>query len=405
MHKKRLLHYILAVALIVFSSALFTSAQDEDPILIGGIHPLTGGLAGDGIQMSNAIQMAIAEINEAGGVLDGRMLEYLDADSTGSAEVGQTEAERLIGEGVSALIGTFQSAVTANVATIAEREQVPFMIDVAVADAILDQGFEYTFRIQPNATVMGEAGAQYVYDIAQALDEEINTIVYLHEGSTDYGLSVGNAFKAKAEELGLEVLDTITYDLSVTDLTTEMTLINALAPDAVAVTGYYNDGLLAARNMEEVGLNVKAVFGIAQGTYDIPQFVEDEGDLAECFFDSNYHWDASNELANEVREKYEEEFGEPMRTSAVLAYQVVYVLADAIERAESSDPQAIRDALAETEYADHILPYPGPIIFDETGENINAVPVMMQVQDGQILQVWPEDVAESEPVICTSWGG
>lgn len=402
---KYVFRFGLVAALIALFAVAITGAQDDDPVLIGGIHPLTGSLAGDGINMDFAIQMAIDEINEAGGVLDGRMLEYLPADSTGSAEVGQTEAERLIGEGVSALIGTFQSAVTANVATIAEREEVPLMIDVAVADSILDQGFQYTFRIQPNATVMGEAGARYVAEIAEALDEEINTIVYLHEGTTDYGLSVANAFIPMAEELGIEVLDVITYDLSVTDLTTEMTLINALAPDAVAVTGYYNDGLLAARNMEEVGLDVKAVFGIAQGTYDQPQFVLDEGDLAECFFDSNYHWDASNEEALEIREKFEEEFEEPMRAGAVLSYQAVYVIADAIERAGSADPTAIRDALAETEYEDHILPFTAPIVFDETGENINSVPVMMQVQDGAILQVWPEDVAEGEPIMCTSWGG
>lgn len=396
---------ITAIIMLLIAGGILTSAQDET-IRIGGIHPLTGGLAADGIQMNNAIQMAIDEINEAGGLLDGQTLEYIGADSTGSAEVGQTEAERIIGEGVSAMIGTFQSAVTANVATIAEREQVPLVIDVAVADAILDQDFQYTFRIQPNATAMGENGAQFIADMAEELGEEVNTIVYLHEGQTDFGRSVATAFIAKAEELGMEILETITYELSVSDLTTEMTLINALAPDILVVTGYYNDGLLAARNAEEVGLDVKAVIGIAQGTYDQPQFVTDESDLAECFMNSNYHWDASNENALEVRARFEERFGEPMRTSAVLAYQAMYVIADAIERAGSADPTAIRDALAETEYADHILPYSGPIIFDETGENINATPVMMQVQDGEILQVWPPDLAEAEPIFpCTSWGG
>ena len=95
-----------------------------------------------------------------------------------------------------------------------------------------------------------------------------------------------------------------------------------------------------------------------------------------------------------VREKFEAEYGEEMRTSAVLAYQAVYIIADAIARAGSADPAAIRDALAETDYADHILPYLGPIQFDETGENVNASPVVMQVQDGAIYQVWPPELAE-----------
>ncbi|HID52881.1 MAG TPA: hypothetical protein EYP41_12715, partial [Anaerolineae bacterium] len=380
-------------------------AEDMVPIAIGGIHPLTGGLAADGIQMDNAIQMAIAEINAAGGVLGGQEFIYLSGDSTGAPDVGQTEAERLVGEGAAAMIGSFQSSVTSNVAAIAEREGVPLVIDVAVSDAILDQGYKNVFRLQPNATAMGVDGANYQKQIADAAGEEINSVVYLYEGTTGFGDSVRAAFVEEAEALGIEVLDEISYEpFAVTDLTTEMTRINAAAPDVLVVTGYYNDGLLAARNAEEVGLDVKAVFGVAQGTYDQAQFVADAGELAECFYDSNFHWDAANPKAEEVRQRFEAEYGEPMRTSAVLAYQAMYIIADAVERAGSDDPAAIRDALAETNYADHILPYAGPIQFDETGENIVASPVVMQVQDGAVLQVWPPELAETGPILpCVSW--
>ena len=381
------------------------SMAEEGPILIGGIHPLTGALAGDGVQMDNAIQMAINELNEAGGVLDGRQFEYLSADSTGSAEVGQTEAERLIEEGAAALICCFQSNVTSNVAAIAEREGVPLVIDVAVADSILDQGYEYTFRLQPNATAMGVRGVEFLQEIAEATGTEINTIAYLFEGTTGYGDSVRQAFVTRAEELGYEIVDEVSYDpFNVADLTTEMTRINALAPDILAVTGYYNDGLLAARNAEEVGLDVQAVYGVAQGTYDVPQFVEDAGDLAQCFYDSNYHWDASNPEALEVRERFAEEYGEEMRTAAVLSYQAMQIIAAAIEEAGSAEPAAIRDAISGITYEEHILPYEGPIEFDETGENVVASPVVMQVQDGAIYQVWPQELAEREPIMpCVSW--
>ena len=380
-------------------------AAEGEPILIGGIHPLTGALAGDGIQMDNAIQMAIAEINEAGGVLGGRQFEYLSSDSTGSAEVGQTEAERLIQEGAAALICCFQSAVTANVAAIAEREQVPLVIDVAVADAILQQGYTYTFRLQPNATVMGVRGADFLQAIAEATGAEINTIAYFYDGTTGFGDSVRQAFATRAAELGWEIVDEVGYDpFGVTDLTTEMTRVNGLAPDIVVVTGYYNDGLLVARNAEEVGLDVQAIYGVAQGTYDVPQFVTDAGDLAQCFFDSNYHWDASNAEAQAVRDSFQEQYGEEMRTAAVLAYESMRLVAAAVEEAGSADPVAIRDAISGISYEDHLLPYEGPIEFDEAGETIVAAPVVMQVQDGAIYQVWPPDVAEREPIMpCVSW--
>jgi branched-chain amino acid transport system substrate-binding protein len=379
--------------------------ESMEPILIGGIHPLTGGLAADGIQMDNAIQMAIAELNAAGGVLGGRQFEYQSADSTGSAEVGQTEAERLVNEGVAAIICCFQSAVTSNVAAIAEREGVPLVIDVAVADAILDQGYEYTFRLQPNATSMGVNGADFLQEMSEATGEEINSVVYLFEGTTGFGDSVRAAFVERAAELGIEVVDEIGYDpFGVTDLTTEMTRINALAPDALVVTGYYNDGLLAARNAEDVGLDVKLIYGVAQGTYDQSQFVADAGDLSQCFFDSNYHWDASDTAAAAVRQDFADQYGEEMRTSAILAYQAMYIIADAIERAGSADPAVIRDALAETDYADHILPYEGAISFDDAGETVVASPVVMQVQDGAVYQVWPSSLAERTPLFpCVSW--
>lgn len=389
------------LTLLTVSLSLFAFAQ----IQIGSIHPLTGGLAADGIQMDNAVQMAIDEINAAGGVLDGQILERLSADSTGSAEVGQTEAERLIAEGADALICCFQSSVTANVAAIAEREGVPFVIDVAVADGILDQGYQNTFRLQPNATSMGVNGARSLKAIAEASGDEVNSVVYLYESATGFGSSVKDAFVAEAANLGIEVLDEIGYEpFSVTDLTTEMTRINSRRPDVLVVTGYYNDGLLAARNAEEVLLDVKAVFGVAQGTYDQAQFVSDAGDLAECFFDSNYHWDASDGAALEVLANFEAIHGEPMRTSAIYAYQAVHIIADAIERAGSGDAAAIRDALAATNYADHILPYSGAIEFDETGENINATPVVMQVLNGEVLQVYPPELSEAPLSFpCVSW--
>jgi branched-chain amino acid transport system substrate-binding protein len=295
--------------------------------------------------------------------------------------------------------------VTSNVAAISEREEVPLVIDVAVADAILDQGYAYTFRLQPNATSMGVRGAEFLQEIGEATGTEISTIAYLYEGTSGFGESVRAAFVQRAGELGWEIVDEISYDpFNVTDLTTEMTRINSLAPDILAVTGYYNDGLLAARNAEDVGLNVKAIFGVAQGTYDVPQFVTDAGDLAQCFMDSNYHWDASNPDAQAVRDSFADEYGEEMRTAAVLSYEAMRVIARAIEEGGSADPAAIREAIAGLTFEDHLLPYEGAVEFDETGETTVASPVVMQVQDGAIYQVWPESVAEREPIMpCVSW--
>ncbi|MDH3308825.1 MAG: ABC transporter substrate-binding protein [Acidimicrobiia bacterium] len=379
------------------------TVEPAGPVLIGSIHPLTGGLAGAGNRMDNGARMAVEEINAAGGIasLGGAPLELVSADSTGAAEVGQSEAERLIGEGVSALIGTYQSAVTTNVAAIAERDGVPLVIDVAVADSILDQGYTSVFRIQPNATSMGANGALFLNELA---GDEIQTVAYLHD-DTGFGVSVADAFEAAAADYGIEVTARVPYPpFEVTDLTTEMSQAAAVSPDVIVITGYYNDGLLAARAATDLEVDVKAVVGIAQGAFHTPQFVADFGADAELFFNSNYHFDASDPVVQGILEKFETAYGEPMDTEAMLSYQAIYVIADALERAASADPADVRAALAETNIADHFMAYPGPIAFDADGENTGAQPVLMQVIEGAVQQVYPIELREADPVFPgTAW--
>jgi branched-chain amino acid transport system substrate-binding protein len=374
--------------------------EDVDTILIGSIHPLTGALALDGNQMDNAVQMAVERINDEGGIasLGGAQLEVLSADSQGQPDIGQTEAQRMIDEGVSAIIGAFQSAVTINMAALAERSQVPLVIDVAVADEIIEEGSQYTFRIQPNATAMGVNAAQYLAAFAEQSGEEISSVAYLYQEDA-FGTSVFNAFQAEATELGIEVVESIAYNaFEVSDLTTEMARVDASGADVLINTGYYGDGVLVARDALSVQPGVRALMGVAQAAFDEPQFPEDVPDGSEFVLGSNYHWDATKDRVIQLREDFEERFDEPMRTAAVFSYQAVEIIADALERAGSADPVALRDALSETNFDDPLLAFAGPIQFDENGENVNAIPVVMQVHDGVPRQVWPEDFAEVELV-------
>ncbi|MFW6188662.1 MAG: ABC transporter substrate-binding protein [Actinomycetota bacterium] len=384
-------------------------ADDADAaaetIPIGSLHPLSGALADDGTSMDAAVEMAIEDVNEAGGIesLDGAQLELVSADSQGDPEVGQTETQRMIDEGVVAIIGAFQSAVAVNVATLAERSQVPFVIDVAVDDAIITEDSRYTFRIQPNATAMGQLGAQNLAAIAEGAGETVERVAYMHE-ETAFGTSVHDAFAAEAENLGMEVVEEITYNaFEVSDLTTELSQVGAADADVLAATGYYPDGVLMAREAMAVGPDVGSVFGIAHGAFDIAQFPEDVPDGSEYYFDSNYRFDATDEEVQEIRSRYQERTGNDMRTAAVLSYQATLLIADALERAASTDTTDLRDALSDSSL-DPLLAYPGPIEFDETGENVNAVPIVMQVQDGSVVQVHPDEFREADPVFPqTPW--
>ncbi|MFI7426650.1 ABC transporter substrate-binding protein [Micromonospora sp. NPDC049836] len=375
-------------------------AQSGGTIKIGSLHPLSGAAAADGQQMDNGAKLAVEAINNAGGIKSqgGKKLELVSADTQGKPEVGQSEAQRLIQDGVVGLVGTYQSAVTANVSTVAERNKVPLLIDVSSADSILSQGYKFTFRVQPSSTVLGTAGAQFLDQVAKAANQPVKTVAVLHEQGP-FGTAIRDAFKAEAEKAGIKVGPALAYDAAnVSDLTTQVTQVKASGADVLMVAGYYRDGVLAAKAVATVKPPaLKAVYGVANGAFDLPQFPKEVGAAAEGFFDANYHPDMTNPDMQALAKLYQDRYNDQIRTGAVLAYDSVKVIADALERAGSAEPAKVRDAVASGSVPT-LIAGNGPIKFGPTGENENATPILMQVQGGVVKQVFPADKAEAKPV-------
>lgn len=375
------------------------SGSDGD-IMIGSVHPLTGALAGVGALMNDGAKMAVADVNADGGIesLDGRKLTLGEGDSKGAADTGQSEAQRLISDGAVALVGTYQSDVTANVSAVAERSRVPLVIDVAVDDSILEQGYKNTFRIQPDATSMGTDGAEDLISLSEANGKPVESVSYIHiEGA--FGQSVFDAFKEEAEAQGVKVLKEVTYPATnFTDATTQVREAASADPDVIVATGYYPDQLLVAQAVEALDPDIDALYGVANGAFDDGSFPGDAGKAGENVLSANYHYAATNDDVADIRKRFEEEYGKPMETASVLSYQAVMVIAQALEEAGSDDPQDVRDAIADIEVDNPLLAFDGPITFDETGQNENATVIVMQTQGGKVEQVFPKDFTTSEPV-------
>lgn len=375
------------------------SGGSGETIKIGSLHPLTGAAAADGQQMDNGAQLAVDAINEAGGIesMGGAQLELVSADTQGKPEIGQSEAQRLVQEGVIGLIGTYQSAVTANVSTVAERAKVPLVIDVSSADSILEQGYEFTFRVQPSSEVLGTGGAQYLAEVSEAAGTPAQTVAILHEQGP-FGSGVRDSFIEEAEKHGMEIGPVLAYDAaSVSDFTTQITQVKAAEADVLVVTGYYRDGVLVAQAVDTVDPGLDAVWGVANGAFDLPQFPAEVGEAGEGYFDANYHPDMTNPDMQALAELYEETHNDQIRTGAVLAYDAVNVLAAGLESAGEADGQKVRDAITENEVPT-LIAGNGPITFDEAGENTNAFPILMQVQDEAIVQVHPDEFSEAEAI-------
>ncbi|NDU71082.1 ABC transporter substrate-binding protein [Actinomadura sp. DSM 109109] len=380
------------------------AGRDEGPVKIGALHPVSGANAVDGQQMRRGARMAVEAINAAGGIrsLGGRKVELETGDTQGKAEVGQSEAQRLISAGAVGLVGTYQSAVSTNVAVVAERNRVPFVMDVTASDAIFAHGYRYAFRVQPGSAAIAGAAARYLKEVSERAGKPVRKVAFLHE-QTDFGSGAAEAFTAAAKRLGIEVGPDISYDaLTVSDLTAQITQVKASGADVLAVAGYYRDSLLAAKAVAAVKPALNAIWGVSNGAYDQPKFVTDGGAAAERIFSTNYHFDARSPQTEKLRADYQRRYGAPMRTGAVLAYDAVQVIAQGVERAGTTDAEKVREAIASSK-VEPLTVGTGPISFAPNGDNRAALPVLMQVQGGEVKQVYPPEKAESQPNYSVTW--
>ncbi|MBC7356494.1 MAG: ABC transporter substrate-binding protein [Desulfomicrobiaceae bacterium] len=376
--------------------AILRAAPKE--IAIGHIHPLSGFLAFDGQELQNGLMLAVQEINAAGGIksMGGAQLKVLTADSEGKPELAIKAMERLVQEGAVSVIGCYQSAVTLVATQMAEKLGVPFVVSVAVADEVTARGFKYTFRVQPNAKQMATQTVQNLSAIVKASGVPAKTIAYIHD-DTAFGQSLAGHVAQVAPEEGFELLLEVPYSPKAPDFTTEVGKIKATNADLVMATGYFGDSVRVYKTMKDLRVAAKAVVGCGNGAFSHPKFVKELGAITNYVMDGNYQANRLSPRAQAAFANYEKRYGTPMGTSTVFAYQAVYVVADALERAATDDRQALRDALAKTHLTDHILPQ-GPIVFGEDGQNINAAAPMMQILDGRIQVVWPKEYAQADPV-------
>jgi len=370
----------------------------EETVKIGTLHPLSGGQALEGQEMRDAIRLAVQEKNGNGGIesLNGMKIELIESDHEGLPEKGITEVQKLDRQNVVGIIGAYSSNVALTATQEAERAKVPFLVDIGTVNEITERGFEYTFRIQPPASSMGENFLSYMEYLNGITDDPLKTAVIVHEDSV-FGSSIANLIEKKAETIGIDVLSTLPHVSTTADMSSTINRIVSQKPDIVIMTTYLNDGTLLTEGINDSRYIPRAIIGVANGAFSNDQFIKEHADINHHIMDVNYSVNPQAELTNEVREKFEKEFNKNLSPNAAYSYTVAKVLIDAIERAGSTDHVEIQKALRKTKYEDHILPQ-GAIEFDKKGQNINARAVLSQIFDGKTKVVYPEKYAEEEPV-------
>jgi branched-chain amino acid transport system substrate-binding protein len=390
--------FTLPVVALSLALGSFASAG-PDTVKIGNIEPMSGPSATLGKQGKAAREMAVEEINAAGGIksLGGAKLELIYADSEGKPEKGVAETERLINtEKVNVLTGCWNSAVTLPATAVAERYKVPFIVPVSVNDQITERGFKNVFRIAAKDSWWTKDQFGFLKDMQTEFGTKVETLAFVYENG-DWGKGFATLWKKLAEEGGYKVVLDEPYPSTATDLSPVVQKIKRANPDVLMLVSNAADAILLTNTIAEYKVNVKAIVASGGGHAD-PSFMKAVGKNAQFLFDIvEWETDVNKPGAKEANEKYKAKNGENFTGEAVDAYLAMYVIKDALERAASLEPAKISEALAATNLTDG----PGMIVgydavkFDTTGQNENASPVIVQVADlGKGLErvtIWPKN--------------
>lgn len=374
---------------------------------VGVVHPVTGPLAEPGQACRLGAQMAADLINSAGGIksLGGARLELLLGDTQTKPDVGRTEAERVVNQGAQMLVGSFDSGSTAAMVPVAQQRRVPFLVDIAAADPITanvakavkegQQKVQYVYRNFPTGSQFGRKAVQYFTEIFKEVGVAPKRVVLMYCNDL-FGQSLSRGFQAahKAASPGWDIVEVIPWPEPPQDLSTEVAKAKAAKPDIIAPITRPASAQLLLPEIRKQRIEMMGIVGPGSpGLYEAGQLAVLKEDLEYVL--TSVPWaNFKNPKTVAVAEEYRKRSaGKTFDTNSGYSYDAMFVLADALERARSADPDAIVDALQKTNYTGGLMQYGGPIAFNEVGDNANAIPTMIQILGQKPVAVWPKDAA------------
>jgi branched-chain amino acid transport system substrate-binding protein len=369
------------------------SAQGA-PVKIGVILYLSGIQSFMGQQTRKGNDFGAKIVKEAGGP----PMEFIYGDAESKPESGRIVAERLIRDGCTLLIGTNDSGSTISVAQAAEAAKIPFLINIASAPQITEQGFTQIFRNFPPATTLVGNAVARIKELGAATGVEPKTAVILHVNDT-FGQGIMKGVDALWDRLQvpIKILDRISYDVRARDLSVEVAKAKAVGADLLMPITRVSDAILIIREMVKQNWSPMGIISPGSpGPYE-KAFTDALGKYADGYMSCVPWYDPTKKRSREIADRFERESGDRFDLNAAFAFEAVEIAADAIKRAKSADPAAIHAALKTTDITDHII-YGGPIRFDEKGQNPNIGVVMLQNQGGKPVVVNPAEAREAKAI-------
>lgn len=382
-----------AVGAGVFAAPSVLRAQSAG-VKLGILQPVTGALSYSGQQGKLGAQLAIDELNAAGGVKGLGKIEVVFGDAQSTPEGGTAEVEKMNAAGVAAIVGGYSSSICLAASQAASRYDLPYLVDVGVADNIVTRGLKNTFRFGPGFGVIAKSAIENLITLNDQAAKPAKTVMIVNEDSL-FGSGLAKLLNEQLPQKGFQVLETIPHPTPTRDFNNVVLKIKAQNPDLVIPANYYNEYVLLARTMQQQKVRPKGIYSVLGGAASSYKFVKEFPEAAQYIMDCNHWFDPRNQKALALKKKVEDA-GQFFTYEVYLNYCSVLLAADALARAGSVDHAKVTAALEASTFADHIMPY-SPTKF-VNGQNQGAAPVNTQVLNNDIQVIFPAAFASAKPV-------
>jgi branched-chain amino acid transport system substrate-binding protein len=370
-------------------------AASAKSIKIGVLHPVTGALAYSGQQCRLGALLAIEDINNAGGIKSqgGALIEAVLGDAQSRPEAGAAEVERMNEAGVTAIVGAYASAICLTTTQTAAKYGLPHVVDVGVADQIVERGLTNTFRFGPGYRMCSQRAVDNLNTLNTDAGKPARTVMIVHEESL-FGAGTAALLSSELPKYGFEIKEVIKHPNPTRDFNNIVLRMRAVNPDIVIPANYYNEYALLLRAMKQQNVRPKAIYSVLGGAASSYKFLKEFPDIADGIIDCNHWFNPKDARVAPLRKRVEAK-GAYFSYEVFMTYTATMLLADALERAKSAERAAVNAALASSAFKDHMMPY-GPTHF-VNGQNTGAQPLLTQVVGNDIKVVLPPAYREVAP--------
>jgi branched-chain amino acid transport system substrate-binding protein len=385
---------VAAGAALVASAAPFNILRAQGAALkVGVLLPRSGFEAGIGQDCQRGVDIAAGVLKD----LDQPALQIMNGDTESNVDVARSRAEKMISEGAQLLMGAFDSGQSTAIAQVAEQKGVPYVINIAAAPQITEQGYKFVFRNFPTAAMILRDAFIDQKEIFAAVNGAPKSAVFMHVNDT-FGTAMSKGIGAVMPKFDMpyKIVEEIAYDPAARDLSVEVAKAKATGAEALLLVSRLNDAILLTRELVKQRWSPMAIMSMGPGWYE-DQYLKTLGKFSDGPLSFAPWYDPNKKLSKQLEAALAKAHpGVNLNTNHVYTFEALLIAADSYKRTGSADAKTLANAIRATSIADNASIGPG-ISFDEKGQNVKIKGGGIQNRGGKLITVAPKEAANGRP--------